>query len=512
MANQVAFTLIADDDKARAQIEAFMKDFSGKTEKASQHVKGMGVGFDDVAKKAGAFVVGAVTGILSIQAAANLARSAIAGIIEDEKAAINAARTGEDARRKLAQIPAANAAELKARFDAMKTISAQQGVSEAQAGDFLFEMLSANVPVEQAIKEARVFQVRGGAQLATGAQALRKAFGADEAGTPMEMQSKIMAGAGFAKADIAQFSVAAARVANSQNIGATDEEALATLAVLSQVTGKTEEAATLQKAFATGAQRLSSKTGMEFKGGIVETARQIRAEGLDNLENLDSEALQGLSFILNTADEIQASTARIGAAGKEDILGKQIGMLNEASPIDQRLNLVDRLKRLKDLSFRSEEMDAILVEGAGDIAEVESDRQGDIKMVRGMKRTWAEWGKRGEIVDREGRIRNFDKPPEFGMGADSGLVFPTDGMDLMQQMVNSGQLSAGGVVPMREETQQRMREEIIEGDTKQLTEAVEKLTKTLEDTGVKLEVNSEETARNTDGAVAPPGTEAAQEF
>lgn len=205
------------------------------------------------------------TGLLTVSAATGAISRFMADIVEKERELAQGLRTREEGMKRLAQVSTS-----KGEFAQLENLAKQIGVTEGldvgAAAELVFQAKSQGLLAD--------VKLLAQTQRYTDAQAMieavgkfTSAFGAQEAGTTPQLLSKFLQAA--ADSDVAVEEIARAAVIAAQGatrVGATDEELLGLMSVLSPAFKSPE----------TAAQRLQALTSVLAKGYERETGRMVR--------------------------------------------------------------------------------------------------------------------------------------------------------------------------------------------------------------------------------------------
>lgn len=315
MSGQVAFTLVADDAKARAQIDKFLRDFEGQAQRTEQKAGGIAGAFDKAGKASQNFVTSSIAGMASLGGAVGLVIAALKEQEALQERAKQSLLATEDTRRQFLQL-GGGADVIRNRINTGQEIARIRGIDENVANRFLFSMISAGQE-DQAKELSEVFNLGAGSEnIATGAATITSAFGKQESGTMRGIVNKLLVAAKDSQVTAGAFAPAITEVAPiASQIGTSDEETMAIVAQLTNVTGDAGKAATQAKGLAVAIQRLQEKGELDANQGILGNLAQIQELGLGNVVGLGSqEAASGFASIMKMQPQIGASIASIRAA------------------------------------------------------------------------------------------------------------------------------------------------------------------------------------------------------
>ena len=218
---------------------------------------------------------------------------------------------------KLAQLAAGQPEYYKWLMGRVEASMEEVGMSRTMAAQMQFALESLGLQQHRRMF-AGLYGVADPLQLAEGIGTFQAAFGKREAGGAREILNKLLAASGVTKPTIAQLAPAAAMAAPSfQQIGATDEELLATLAIVSRTTPTADVAATQLRALAD----VMAQKGIEDQGFIA-GLRQLEAQtaGMTCAERITyfgrKEARMGFANVMQSLGDVE-ETMRIVSEGEK---------------------------------------------------------------------------------------------------------------------------------------------------------------------------------------------------
>ncbi len=247
---------------------------------------------------------------------------------------------------------------------AVENTRSQTGMSREEAQNLQFQLASNGFDYRGA--DAREFYAslygtsKDPSKLITGSKKLLAGFGEEEVGDYRRATNKIMVASETSDIDADEMGTAASRVGlSSANIGASDEEALAIIAKLSQAFPSSEEAATAQRALATAIDKLDLGTK-----GYAEAIRKIEKDpALKDKVFQNVRAKDGFNAYIKSRDEIIALEKRLieedalpagqGAASRvlnnlydpNTASGRDAIAVREASKAAQRRQIAEERRR-----------------------------------------------------------------------------------------------------------------------------------------------------------------------
>lgn len=279
-------------------------------------------------------------------------------IRKEREEAFKSLEKTEQPFRRLAQIAGGDPAELK-RLQGEVGKSVAQGLSESAAASLQFTLESLSLG-EARGTFAQLGQVGADPErVAEGVGTLIGALGAKETGTPQQLLNKLLTAAAVSKTGVGEIGIAAARPAQQVSaIGGTDEELLATLAVLSRGSESASTAATNLKALAGFIQKEKLGGGKGLFAGI-EALRGDRA-ALGRLGK-QSEAFAAFGVFEKNREEILGLSRRLDrvtseTGGGQDVLTRQL-ISTQAVPGLANLQLLREQKALRDRERRESRAD-----------------------------------------------------------------------------------------------------------------------------------------------------------
>lgn len=332
MAGKVTYSIVADDEKAKRQVEQFFYKMERSSDQANRKVGKLTQQFGKLGKDLKGYAMGA--GIFGgIAAGAKTALAVVRTMNQELERAQQLSEQHTSASAKLIQL-ADSPQQAQRLLQQVTKTRLEQGVSHQQAGEFVFQAHSAGV-ADKRKQLAQLIPItsQGGAgQVAQGVGGLQAAFGEGKGGGVMSMAGKIMSAAKYSPAGAGKMGKYAPRVAGfAAPIGATDEETLAALARTAKPIGGIEEAHTAVKAFA----RQLGKKGVS-EGGLIGNVKRIQEMGLGPQRLSEylgsSEAVQGYRQMRNVLPKIQQDVTRL--QGVEQRAGTAQGY------VQQRLNIL----------------------------------------------------------------------------------------------------------------------------------------------------------------------------
>jgi len=258
------FLRVEDRQKALEQRSAQLAQRTG------QHHDQAKRGSDDWSRALG----GVASSYLSVGAAIGVSMKAFQAMrAEQEKAAADAkqAALGMGA---LAQLAGGSPQVLRElRFEAQRSMR-EEGMTSQEAGALQFALTSAGKgKLRQTY--ARLYGTADPMQMLNAVATLQGAMGVAETGGDRQILDKLFMASSGTKTTVQELAAAAAAAGpGGKRIGATDEETLAALAVLSRGTSSAAESATMLESLSTAALKKGLTTG----GGFMEIVSQLRGK------------------------------------------------------------------------------------------------------------------------------------------------------------------------------------------------------------------------------------------
>ena len=263
--------------------------------------------------------MGMVMSFASVGAMISQVTAALRAMREERTQAAEGARGIEEPRAALAQLAGGSQAELQRMYAAVGA-SRAQGVSPVAAYNLQWQLEIAGMQKERGLYAGLYPTVADPSQLVGGIRTIRASMGAAETGTTREMLNKLIAASRPSPITIEQFGPTMAAVASgASGLGYSDEDVMATLAMMAEVAPGTGEAqgtmaATRLRAF----MKVVEGKGLQAESPLA-AARQIEAMGLQG-PRLKAwmggriEGLYGYRDILRQGGRIEAVSGDIAAA------------------------------------------------------------------------------------------------------------------------------------------------------------------------------------------------------
>lgn len=334
-----------------------------------------------------------ITGLATVGGAIEGIKLAWRQMREEQEIAARSIEGGESGLRRLAQLAETpqDLAHLKA--EAEKT-SRETGMSLDRAQALQFAIESQQLGGERGLF-SQVSQFAGAEPLSTGVGKMIAGFGAGEVGGARAAINKLLVAAKTSDVDVESFAPTAAIFAGTAGaIGASDEEALAALSVLSPVFKSSETAGERIRALASFIQR-KGFGGKGFKSGM-------EAIGADISEMTDVE--RGKYF--GSQEVQQGYTAYAANAGRIDDLAGLLDFEGGLGPGDdavaRRLAVVgsdpglsalrdrEAALRQKELGL-ADEYGSMEIRRQAEVARQTSLREGEGFLTRWGRGTLAGW-------------------------------------------------------------------------------------------------------------------------
>jgi len=314
---QVAYTLVADDEKARQQVERFMAEFEGGAKRATRAADGLGKGVNRFMRDLKQYAIGGSV-FLGMAKAIGVAKDALRELHEERKRGAQLLEQGETGMAKLAQLAKGDPKKLRAMIDEAKATMRETGMGMEQAADLQFALESSGMQAQRAMFAGLAPVIGSPADAVLGAHGITKAMGAGETGTAQQLLNKVFAASEVSPVTFKEFMPQAALTAPMvKQAGGTDEELLAALALVAPAAGGNIEAAGTQ---IQGFAKALLKKGMTGTG-LVDAARQIQGMGMTEQELVKffgrQEGYKGYLNILGQAEGVEALSGRLGTVQAE---------------------------------------------------------------------------------------------------------------------------------------------------------------------------------------------------
>jgi len=227
------------------QMGAGLKNAAGAAQRAGRQFKDAG----DHGKKAfGATALAGLksyaAGMLSIGVGVGTVKKALEEMEQVRVAAGERVSVAAEPLSQLAQLAGGDKTKLGTLLAAVRASREEGGYTAQQAAALQFTLESLGEGKNRAFF-AGFRHITDPTKLAEGAATLKAAFGEKEAGTTREIVNKLLAASAVSKTTVEQFAPAATIAAQtSREIGASDEELLGSMAILSRATKSADVAAT----------------------------------------------------------------------------------------------------------------------------------------------------------------------------------------------------------------------------------------------------------------------------
>lgn len=248
-------------------------------------------------------------GAVTMTAAMAAGAKALAALNAERKKAADLAK--QDAQRlgTLAQLAEGDEKRMKALVGNVGRSRRQYGMSKGEAIDFEFGLQSYGEEKNRALYLG-LYGVADPTALAEGAATLKASMGKKETGSSRAIANKLLLASSRSKVSLRNFAPEAARAAASvQQIGGSDEELLAMMAILTRSTKAPGEAATALAALAKAGAKKGVGTGGVMAAVDKLAPEMARLKQKDRATYLGSdEAVRAFATIVNTENRALIET------------------------------------------------------------------------------------------------------------------------------------------------------------------------------------------------------------
>ncbi len=246
--SNVKFILDADEAKA---VRGFLKvvDSQRKVEKqfgaTNRKLNEQNRGHQKAGKAGVVSVAKLVASWISVGTAISGATALLQKHNDTQVKSADRAKTARFSLGQLSQLAGGDQSEYARMISASKKTSAEAGIDLAPAADLQFQLESFGIADQRKMFARLVGTVSDSGALAEAAVTMQSAFGADETGSIRDVINKGLAASSISKTTLNDMLTSMSQAAPSLNqIGASDEEGLAALAVLSKARKSSDIAAT----------------------------------------------------------------------------------------------------------------------------------------------------------------------------------------------------------------------------------------------------------------------------
>lgn len=304
----VSFVLTADDAQAAKQIDEFLRGFEGGARRVDSSLRRQQGGFRRVGLEMRKLGIG--IGIYEgIAGAISVATDALREFNEEQAAGARGVQEQAPGIGKLSTViegvtPQERQADFRRMLADVRRTRQEVGIGQQQAADFQFTLESAGFEAERA-QLAQLFRISDQPEnLVQGAKGIIDAFGAGEAGTAAAVINKLQAGSRQAPVGAADIAIPVSRTAQAAGqIGTTDEELIAAVALMASPAGGAEEAGTMIRNFAVQARKKGVKEGGLF--GAADFFQRMIDQGQDVTQVLpEQRAATGFGLLQQLRQDI----------------------------------------------------------------------------------------------------------------------------------------------------------------------------------------------------------------
>lgn len=259
----------------------------------------------------------------TIAAAAQFARTAIAGAMEEAAKAKQSQEASIDYLGELQQLPG-NFADMKNQSKQFRAAGAVDTMNEAYG--MMFQLISAGLEKDsklfQDVGAARILKdVPGGIKSVAGIQ---QSFGQEEAGDAKAILAKLLVASGVTLETVNDLGQYAPRLgASARALNFSDEESLATYSVLTKTYGKEEaKSRTVEFMRAIEANKIEGKSISEAVANIA--AREAKGEELRDILGGSAVAIEGYRTTRQNMEQIKQVTADLQAANSGVLIDQKL--------------------------------------------------------------------------------------------------------------------------------------------------------------------------------------------
>jgi hypothetical protein len=276
-----------------------------------------------------------VTRYASVAGAIGIAAAALRSLNEESKRSAETAMTGAEARGSLAQM-ATSPADLRRMVSESQLSEHETGMSAAEAARLQFALESAGKTDRRSFYARARGVVASPAELADQVATIQGAMTLAETGGDEAVVSKLLLASSRTKSAMPELAKGLARMGKPASmLGASDEEAMAALAITSRGEVSADVMSTQLSSFAVGAMRQG------IGGGLLGATQQISQRGMTDkklIKFLGSiEAVKGYQGLRQNMQEIEGLTGELSAPGVEGLIGQKIAAYEDVFGLEKNL-------------------------------------------------------------------------------------------------------------------------------------------------------------------------------